>query len=329
MSFKAAIFAGPHLPLEIEEVKPTPLGQYQVLVKIIVSGLCGAQLQELRGEKNPTLVPRLLGHEGCGRVLEIGPGVKTVKPGDLVVMHWRRGLGGESDFPTYLLGNKIISSGLITTFSEQSIVSENRLTAIPSHISPFYGALLGCGLSTALATVTLKANLKIGESVLVLGCGGVGLCLIGASRLAGAGKVVGLDIINKSSLVGEFGAEFSTDVEGKFDVIFDTTGNPQLIREHLNSLTCRGRFIMVGQPKNWSDLNIPSKQFFDGDGLSLCGTQGGGFIPNEHIPHYTSLPEESVNKLLRVISHNLPLEQINDGFTLLQSGSAGRIMITI
>ena len=124
---KAAILEKINHPLLIKDVDCTALKVGQVLVKNIMSGLCGAQLHEIRGHKgNEKFLPHLMGHEGCGIVMEVGTGVGTVKVGDKVVMHWRQGSGIESDFPNYILDNKVISSGKVTTLSEYSIVSENR-----------------------------------------------------------------------------------------------------------------------------------------------------------------------------------------------------------
>ena len=133
MKFKAAILTEIGKPLVVSEIETTELKVGQVLIKILMSGLCGAQLQELAGLKgNSKFVPHLLGHEGCGIVEEIGPGVTTVKVGDKVVMHWRKGDGIESDFPTYIYENKKMSSGKVTTISEYSVVSENRITTVPN-----------------------------------------------------------------------------------------------------------------------------------------------------------------------------------------------------
>ena len=131
---KAAILESLHAPLTIAEVEPCDLLHGQVLVKNLVSGICGAQLQEIAGHKNNArFLPHLLGHEGCGTVREIGSGVSKVNPGDKVVLHWRKGDGIESDFPRYIFNGKMIQSGKVTTFSEYSIVSENRLTRVPHY----------------------------------------------------------------------------------------------------------------------------------------------------------------------------------------------------
>jgi Zn-dependent alcohol dehydrogenase len=131
---------------------------------------------------NEKFMPHLLGHEGCGIVEEIGPGVTKVGLGDKVVMHWRKGSGIESRFfPIYSLRGLPLSGGKVTTLSEYSVVSENRITKVPTKTSNDFVALLGCGLSTGFSVVNKDANVKFGESVLVLGCGGVGLnCILAA-----------------------------------------------------------------------------------------------------------------------------------------------------
>lgn len=329
MKFKAAVFRGANKPLEIEEVGLTSLDYGQVLVEVVQSGLCGAQLQEIRGEKNPDMFPRLMGHEGVGIVLEVGPGVKKVSPGDQVVLHWRQGSGIESSFPIYDFNGKKATSGLITTFSEKTVISENRLTPVPTGTPFELCALLGCGLSTALSTINNKANLKFGESVLILGCGGVGLSLVMSARLMGAGEIVGVDAIDKRELLNPFNAEYFSEVERKFDVIIDTTGNIDLIKKYVNQLSNNGRFIMVGQPKLWKNLDLPSKVFFNGDGLSFSATQAGGFNPDIHIQKYINLYDYSKIDLTSVITDIFKLDYINAAFDCLKSGKAGRILIDI
>ena len=128
---KAAILEQINAPLTIREVQPTPLKVGQVYVKVLTSGLCGAQLHEIRGHKgNAKFLPHLMGHEGCGIVKEVGPGVTTVEEGDKVVMHWRPGSGIESDFPQYVLDDgKKISSGKKIDFILQELFREsNTLT---------------------------------------------------------------------------------------------------------------------------------------------------------------------------------------------------------
>lgn len=327
---KAALLTAINQPLVLTELEPRELQYGQVYIRILVSGICGAQLQEIRGDKGSHF-PRLIGHEGCGIVERIGSGVKTVAVGDKVCLHWRKGDGIESDSPRYLMPDgKQITSGQVTTFSTHAIISENRCTAIPQDTPNQLAALLGCGLSTALGTIEQEANLKMGESVLIIGCGGLGLNLIRAARMRLAKAVIGIDKIrDKEAPAYTCGASFfSTEIHHvtEFDVIIDTTGSPDAIRDGLGKLAPSGRFIMVGQPKG--DITIPNAiRMFGGDGQTIKATQGGGFRPEKDIPRYVNLWRSGQLDAGGIVSHVITLDNINDGIALVQDGHAGRVMI--
>ena len=336
---KAAILHRKNEPLTVEDIEISfPLEYGQVKVKVLVSGLCGAQLQEIAGLKgNEKFMPHLLGHEGCGIVEEIGPGVTKVKPGNKVVMHWRRGSGVEAKFPIYTSKGYPISGGKVTTLSEYSIVSENRLTTVPANTPNDFVALLGCGLSTGLSVVNKDANVKFGESVFVLGCGGVGLNCILAAILSGAGDVIGMDICEeKKELVEKLGGKFLHLKEllpfgsGKFpiDCIIDTTGKLDLVSMLLPGMTERGRCILVAQPKANSQLSVsdPAK-LFSTNGQSIRTTQAGGFEPDSDIPRYLNL--QSSIDIGALVTDRFSLNNINDAIDKLKSGTAGRIMIDL
>ena len=144
IKLKAAILETLNSPLVIREISLTELDIGQVLVKVLVSGICGSQLHEINGNKgNGKFLPHLMGHEGCGLVEEIGPGVTKVKPGDKVVMHWRPGIGIQSLPPVYKYKGVPLNAGWVTTFNNHAIVSENRITKISSanhdkNIIPFF-----------------------------------------------------------------------------------------------------------------------------------------------------------------------------------------------
>ena len=332
---KAAILEEINAPLTIREVQPTPLKVGQVYVKVLTSGLCGAQLHEIKGHRgNAKFLPHLMGHEGCGIVKEIGPGVTTVEEGDKVVMHWRPGSGIESEFPQYILGDKTISSGKCTTLSEESIVSENRVTKVPSDTPPVLAAMLGCSLTTALGIIDNECDLKFGESVAVIGCGGVGLNLIQAAKMRSAFPIYGVDVNDKMfELSIDMGADvFSRDMSNvsKVDVILDTTGNCSVITKAFDLLAPSGRLIMVGQPQPDANLNILNPlSFFDGQGKSVRASQGGRTKPEIDIPRYVALANKGVLDYETLHTDTFTLDEINEAFDLLKSGNAGRIIIKI
>ena len=144
-TMKAAILVEQRKPLVIDEVElPQTLDVGQVLVKIHYSGICGSQLGEIDGAKGEDkFLPHLLGHEASATVMEIGPGVKHVKPGDVVVLHWRKGLGIEGIPPNYQWRGQKLNAGWIATFNEYAIVAENRVTAIPQGSHMEVAALIG------------------------------------------------------------------------------------------------------------------------------------------------------------------------------------------
>jgi len=341
---KAAILTKLNSPLEVRDVDPTDLKVGQVLVKVIVSGLCGAQLQEIKGFKgNLKFIPHLMGHEGCGIVQSVGPGVTNVKIGETVVMHWRIGRGIESDFPQYKFEGRNIASGKVVSLAEFAIVSENRLTPIPETTCPYFAALLGCGMTTALGIINNEIDLKFGESIAIVGCGGVGLNLIQAAKLGGAYPVIGIDVSEtKKKLSIDAGATFFVDAKteilgtqlqkittrGKVDIVVDTTGSPSVIQEMVNYLSDVGRIVLVGQPNPDQPILIPNAvQLFGGRGKSIRATQGGKTDPTSDIPRYSKLNSAGILNTDKIITHKMGLKDINTAIEILKSGHAGRIMI--
>lgn len=333
---RSAVLVALNEPLIITEVELSELSVGQVLVKVLVSGICGSQLHEIAGHKgNGKFLPHLMGHEGCGIVEEIGPGVTVVKPGDKVVMHWRPGVGIEAGFPKYKLEGKPFSSGKVNTLTEKAIVSENRLTVVPSDTNPEFAALLGCSLTTALGVIDNESNLKFGEKIAVVGCGGVGLNVLAAARLAGAGEIFAVDSVEekKSLCLAQGANSFYRDISElpkKVDLLVDTTGNIDVISQSFGMLSGRGRLILLGQPKPDQNLVIPDAlKFFNGSGLSIKASQGGSTAPHEDIPRYLELLRLGYISVENLITHRFNFTEVNEAFDLLKSGSAGRIMISI
>jgi len=343
---KAAILNEINKPLLIGNVELTDLSVGQVLVKVLVSGICGAQLQEIAGHKNnANYVPHLLGHEGCGIVEKIGLGVTTVKEGDKVAMHWRKGAGIEAEFPKYIYKGKTISSGKITTFSEYSIVSENRMTSVPQDTPNDLCTLLGCGLSTALGVIENEIDFRMGESIMIVGVGGLGLNLIKAATLVNANPIIGVDIYdNKKEISESLGAHlyinstkdsiqekiFQTFGIKDVDIIINTSGNKQSLEETIPLLSGTGRYILVGQPKPGESIELlNAHHLFGGEGKMIKATQGGQFSPDVDIPRYIKLYKAGILTIDNIITHRIKLDQINDAVDLVKKGKAGRIIINM
>lgn len=339
-SFKAAVLFNSHQDLKICSIKlPNNLEFGQVLVKLKYSGICGAQINEIDAVKGEDkFLPHLLGHEGTGVVKEIGPGVKNVKPGDKVVLHWRKNSGIQSSTPKYEYNGNDINAGWVTTFNELAVVSENRLTKIPHKINLRTATLFGCSLTTAFGVVNNDAKVKIGQSTLVIGSGGVGLNVIQALDLVSAYPIVGLDInhlklklakkckathvikFNEKSLKKEL---LKINNNSLYDVVFETTGIPKMIEKAYELTNHKGKTILIGVPSGPVKINTLPLHFEK----VLKGSEGGGSIPEIDIPNYIKIISQKKLNLSKLITHEFEFDKINDALRLFRSNKAGRILI--
>ncbi|MBI4445909.1 MAG: zinc-binding dehydrogenase [Acidobacteria bacterium] len=342
---KAAILVEQNRPLVVEEIElPPDLSFGQVLVKVHYSGICGAQLNEIDGAKGPDhFLPHLLGHEGSATVLRTGPGVKTVKPDDRVVMHWRPSDGLQSETPVYRWNGRKVNAGWVTTFNEYAVVSENRLTRIPMDFDLRLAVLFGCAITTAIGVINNDAHLKIGQSVVILGIGGVGLNITQAAQMVSAYPIVCVDLYDsKLETARRFGAthrinsrstpswaEEIRKIVGSAgaDVVIDTTGNSSVIEQAYELTHADGKTILVGVPRKGDNISIYSLPLHFKK--ILKGSHGGGCEPHLDIPRYVRLFQQGKLNLDGIITHEFPLERINQAIDLIRAGEAGRVVLAI
>lgn len=340
---KAAILTELKQPLIVDEIElPSELAVGQVLVKIHFSGICGSQLGEIDGAKGEDkYLPHLLGHEASGTVLAIGPGVRHVKVNDKVVLHWRKGLGIEAETPNYKWDGRKVNAGWITTLSEYSIVSENRVTKIPEHSDLEVAALFGCAVTTGFGIVENNAKLRIGESVVVYGAGGIGLNIVQAASLVSAYPIIAVDLHDdKLALAKEMGATHTinskdTDVTKaiadilvgrQLDAFIDNTGQPTIIELGYHLTHAQGRVVLVGVPRKGNNINIFSLPLHFGKGLS--GSHGGEAIPHQDISRYQNLFDTGRIKLKELITDYYSLDKINDAIAEMRNGKIkGRCLV--
>src|SRR5712691_642251 len=220
-SGKAAILVQSRQPLIVDGITfPAELDAGQVLVKVLHTTICGAQINEIAAAKGPDkFLPHLLGHEASAQVVEIGPGVTHVKPGDTVVLHWRPSQGIQCRPPAYRWRGETLNAGWVTTFNEYAVISENRMTVIPADFDRKLAPLFGCAVTTAAGVVNNDAKVKIGESVVIFGIGGVGLNLVQFAQLAGAHPIVAVDLLaHKLDMAKARGATHCVDASQTADV---------------------------------------------------------------------------------------------------------------
>lgn len=339
---RAAILVKSNKPLVLSEIElPKRLSFGQVVVKVSYSGICGAQINEIDAVKGPDkFLPHLLGHEGSGIVEKVGDGVTTVAPGDHVVLHWRPSAGIQSLTPEYTWKGKKLNAGWVTTFNEKAIVSENRLTKIPNDFDLRLAALFGCAVTSGFGAVNNDANVKIGESVLIFGIGGMGLNIAYASSLVSAFPIVGVDIHkDKFELGKKFGLTHYIDsntpnlkkeiekiVGNKGpDVVFETTGHSSLMEKAYELTPNDRKIIFVGVPNDKISINSLPLAF----NKILRVSHGGSSIPDLDIPRYIKLIKNKKIKFDELITNEFNLNDVNDALDLFRTGKAGRILVKI
>jgi Zn-dependent alcohol dehydrogenase len=340
---KAAILVELNQPLVIDHVElPSKLEVGQVLVKIQCSGICGSQLGEIAGAKGvDKYLPHLLGHEASGTVQAVGEGVRYTKPGDSVVLHWRKSQGIDSVSPRYTWRGKQLNAGLIATFNEYAIVSENRVTVIPASTDMEVASLFGCAVTTGFGVAENNAKIKMGESVVVFGAGGVGLNIVQAAALRAAHPIVAIDLYDgRLELAKSLGATHiinSKDTEAKaalvelfgnqgIDVFIDNTGQPSIIELGYELTKPQGRVVLVGVPHMGRNISIFSLPLhFD---KQISGSHGGEAVPHEDIPRYMRLLDAGLIQLKPLITEYFKLDEINTAITRMRSGElSGRCLI--
>lgn len=342
LSFRAAILERSREPLVVDEVQwDGPLAPGQVLVRMRYSGICGAQINEIDAVKGPDrFLPHLLGHEGFGDVLEIGPAVRNVKPGDTVVLHWMQGPGIQSETPTYRRRGETINAGWVTTFSEMAVVSENRCTPVTSTLPETVLPLFGCAATTAAGVIGREAHVRLGESVVVLGTGGVGLLTVMAARASGAHPVIGVDIVqSRLDAARDAGATSVLNARGDLDlsrairdaaggppdVIIETSGARSMIELAYELAQPAGRAILVGVPRVDDPVSIRTLPLHFG--TVFTGSKGGSTQPAIDVPRLIRMAELGLFPVQNIPVALFPLSSVDDAVDALRRATTGRVVI--
>ena len=364
---KAAVLTALDTPLEIRtdvEVEPPRAGE--VKVRMGASGVCHSDLSMQNGTIMSAM-PVVLGHEGAGVIEEVGEGVTNLKPGDHVVVSWvpqcgdcffcdrdqgelcekanaAIATGGLLDGTTRFTsgGSPLFQMAASGTFSEVSIIPAIGAVKIPDDIPLTVAALVGCGVLTGVGAAINTADIRRGDTVAVIGCGGVGLNVIQGARIAGADRIIAIDQVEtKLALAKQFGATDSVnagqvDAVGQVmgmtsqrgaDVAFEVIGLGPTIDQAVNMTRRGGQTILVGVPRMEVSLTVPV--FF---GLVLAektikGCWYGSSNVHRDVGKLLDLYRAGDLKLDELISRTITLDEVNDAFDAMKSGEVARSVI--
>jgi S-(hydroxymethyl)glutathione dehydrogenase/alcohol dehydrogenase len=367
MKTRAAVAFAPKQPLEIVELDLEGPKAGEVLVEIMATGICHTDAYTLDGFDSEGLFPSILGHEGAGVVREVGAGVTSVKPGDHVIplyisecrqcpsclsrktnlctaIRATQGKGvmpdGTSRFS--YKGEAIHHYMGCSTFSNFTVLPEIAVAKIRED-APFQAACyIGCGVTTGVGAVLNTAKVEPGASVIVFGLGGIGLNVIQGARMAGAGRIVGVDInpgkeewgrrfgmtdfVNPKAVEGDLVAHLVALTGGGGDYTFDCTGNTDVMRAALESAHRGwGTSVVIGVAE--SGKEIATRPFQLITGRVWKGTAFGGARGRTDVPRIVDWYMAGRIEIDPMITHVLSLEEINKGFDLMHAGESIRSVV--
>ncbi|MBY8876323.1 S-(hydroxymethyl)mycothiol dehydrogenase [Actinacidiphila acidipaludis] len=343
-------------PVSVETILVPDPGPGEALVKVLACGVCHTDLHYREGAINDEF-PFLLGHEAAGVVESVGPDVEDVEPGDFVILNWRAVCGrcracrrGQPwyCFDTHNATQKMrladgtpLSPALgIGAFAEKALVAAGQCTKVPK-VRPEAAGLLGCGLMAGLGAALNTAPVSRGQSVAVIGCGGVGNAAIAGARLAGAGRIIAVDIDDrKLELATSFGATHTlnsrtgdpvagiralTDGFGA-DVVIDAVGRPETYRQAFDARDLAGVVVLVGVPEPGVTIELPLLDVF-GRGGALKSSWYGDCLPSRDFPMLIDLYQQGRLDLDAFVSETIALNEVEEAFARMQSGDVLRSVV--
>ncbi|MCA8899312.1 MAG: S-(hydroxymethyl)glutathione dehydrogenase/class III alcohol dehydrogenase [Hyphomonas sp.] len=366
MKTRAAVAFEAKKPLEIVEVDLEGPKEGEVLVEIMATGICHTDAYTLDGFDSEGIFPSILGHEGAGIVREVGKGVTSVQPGDHVIPLYtpecrqcKSCLSGKTNLCTAIRatqGKGLMPDGTsrfsykgqtifhymgCSTFSNFTVLPEIAVAKIRDD-APFDKACyVGCGVTTGVGAVVNTAKVQVGDNVVVFGLGGIGLNVIQGAKMAGADKIVGVDINNSKKEWGEkFGmthfvnpretkdvvAHLVELTDGGADYSFDCTGNTDVMRQALEC--CHrgwGTSVIIGVAEAGKEISTRPFQLVTG--RNWRGTAFGGAKGRTDVPKIVDWYMNGKIQIDPMITHVMPLEKINDAFELMHAGESIRSVV--
>lgn len=342
-NYVAAILEKNKKPLKLRNIVFNKLKRGQVLVKIIYSGVCKSQIMEIDGLRGKDhFLPHMLGHEGSGIVEGVGPGVKKVKKNDEVILTWiiSKGIDANNNLTCKNLSdNSLINFGKVTTFSNYSVVSENRLVKKPKKLSFKDAAIYGCSVLTGVGLVVNEAKPKYKDVILIIGLGGIGINSLVALKSLGFLNIYVLDKnLRKKKITDKIGVKFlhitrknKLDIQKKynnfFDICYEFSGSTEIIELGFSLIKFKsGKIVFASHPKENEKIKLKPHDLIKGK--KILGSWGGGSKPDRDILRFFNiLRKNKYNNLLNKYMKVYKLKDINKAISDLKKGKILRPII--
>ncbi|MGO4433891.1 S-(hydroxymethyl)mycothiol dehydrogenase [Paenarthrobacter sp. RAF9] len=356
---KGVVVRAQGAPATLETVLVPEPGPGEALVDILTSGVCHTDLHYKLGGISDDF-PFLLGHEATGVVSAVGPDVTDVAPGDRVVLNWRAVCGncrackrGQAQycFNTHNATQKMtledgteLSPALgIGAFIEKTLVAAGQCTKVDADADPAAVGLLGCGVMAGLGAAINTGGVKRGDSVAVIGCGGVGVAAIAGAALAGATTIIAVDIDPKKlERAKELGATHTVDssagdpveeiraLTGGFgaDVVIDAVGRPETYKQAFYARDLAGTVVLVGVPTPEMTLELPLLDVF-GRGGSLKSSWYGDCLPSRDFPMLVDLYKQGRLDLDAFVTERISINQVEEAFDKMHQGAVLRSVVEL
>jgi S-(hydroxymethyl)glutathione dehydrogenase/alcohol dehydrogenase len=357
---RAAMFTETGADLTIEDIEPSPPGPRDVVVQLGASGVCHSDLSLKNGYVG-ILPGTVLGHEGAGKVVEVGSEVTKVQPGDRIVASFIPACGQcwfclhdqshlcdtEFEVMMALRGNRKDGSQYTTmtglgTFAEAMTCDQSSIVKINSDLPDEQLSLIGCGVTTGVGAALNTAEVHPGATVAVIGCGGVGQAVIQGCRIAGASRIIAVDMVEmKRKTAEQLGATDGVDPNqgdpvsqvqqltgGRgVDYAFEVIGLPETTLQAYNMVRKGGTAVMVGMTRAEAQITIPTFDLFFNE-KTLKGCKYGSGQVRRDFQRFIDLIETGRLDTADMVSRTIKLDQVNDAFKAMEQGEVIRSVIT-
>lgn len=362
---KAAVFGGPGQPVRVTEVELAPPRAGEVEVAISAAGVCHSDLHIVRGDwPHPT--PVVLGHEGSGIVAAVGPGVTALSPGDHVVLSWvpacgrcrycRRGRPAQCQLAAEVIApGGVLYDGTsrlriggepayhylgVSSFAERVVVPESGAIRVRQDAPLELAALAGCAVATGVGAVRNTAGVQPGATMAIIGCGGVGLSCVQGARLAGAARIVAVDVVaDKLAVARRLGATDVVHADGRpvvaalqdlvpegLDYVIDAIGTIDTTEQAIAALGPGGSAVLVGLPPSGRHARFDPLALAEAD-QRILGCNYGSITPQRDIPLMVDLVMTGDLDLESMVSARRPLAEAADALADLSTGHALRQLL--